>query len=240
MRTDTPRVALVTGGSRGIGAAIVERLLDDGLSVASLDIVAPEVARNNVLDVRCDLSDAEAVESATAVVRQELGVPSVIVHAAAYQHNALFAELERKDWDRTFRVNVDGAFNLLRSVLPAIRESGWGRIVLLTSASYYSPPVGLSHYIASKAALTGLVRGLSFELGPDGVTINAVGPGLTRTEHALQTVPQEYFDLVLSRQAIPRGGEPEDTAAAVAFLTSNDAGFITGQTVLVDGGESRL
>jgi len=233
------RIALVTGGAAGIGAAIVARLRAAGLRVVSLDLVLPDVAREGVTDVRCDLADgaqvAEAVSGGAAS-----GELAVVVHCAAHQVTAPFLELHPSDWDRTFRVNVDGAFHLRSAVVPHLRVAGGGRIVVITSSSYFQPPAGMAHYIASKGALTGLVRALSVELGGDGITVNAVAPGLTRSEHAVKNVPEEHFALVRSRQALPRSGEPDDIAAAVAFLASDDAAFITGQTLLVDGGESRL
>ncbi len=236
----TVRTAVVTGGARGIGAAIVARLHEAGLSVASIDVTDPAVPRDGVWDVRCDISDADAVASALDEVTDILGAPTVLVHCAAFQKVAPFAALDPADWDRTFRVNVDGAFHLVRATLPGMRDAGWGRIVVITSSSYFAPPPGMVHYIASKGALTGLVRGLSTELGSHGITVNAVAPGLTGTENARRDLPEEHFALVRSRQAVPRTGEPDDIAAAVAFLASEDAGFISGQTLLVDGGESRV
>lgn len=144
------------------------------------------------------------------------------------------------DWERSFRVNVDGAFHLIRAALSDLQASTSGRIIVITSSSYYAPPPRMSHYIATKGALTGLVRGLSVELGPDGVTVNAVAPGLTATENALRDIPEQHFALVQSRQAIQRAGQPADIAGAVSYLASPGAGFVTGQTLLADGGESRL
>jgi NAD(P)-dependent dehydrogenase (short-subunit alcohol dehydrogenase family) len=237
---DHQRVAIVTGGANGIGAAIVARLQRAGHAVASLDIEAASRARDGVLDLACDIRDPGAVSSAVSVVRSRLGAASVLVHCAAFQHVAPFAELAPADWRRTFEVNVDGAVHLMRAALPDLRERGWGRIVMITSSSYFAPPPAMSHYIASKGALTGLVRGLSVELGVDGITVNAVAPGLTRSENAVRNVPEEHFARVRDRQAIPRSGVPEDIAGAVAYLVSDDASFVTGQTLLVDGGESRL
>jgi 2-hydroxycyclohexanecarboxyl-CoA dehydrogenase len=230
----------VTGAARGIGAAIASRLHAAGSVVASLDVVDPEEPRAGILDVPCDIADAASVASAVETARAQLGPFSVVVHCAAFQHMAPFGELEPSDWERTFRVNVDGAFHVLRAALPDLRAAGWGRIVLITSSSYFAPPPGMSHYIASKGALTGLARGLATELGPDGITVNCVAPGLTATENALRNVPEQHFALVQSRQAVPRAGVADDIAAAVAYLVSDDASFVTGQTLLVDGGESRL
>ncbi|MFV0320684.1 MAG: SDR family NAD(P)-dependent oxidoreductase, partial [Microbacterium sp.] len=173
-------------------------------------------------------------------VHDELGPMSVVVHAAAFQHQAPFDTLDPADWSRSFRVNVDGAFHLVRAALPDLRAAPSGRIIMITSSSYFAPPPGMSHYIATKGALTGLVRGLSTELGPDGITVNAVAPGLTATENALRNIPEQHFALVQSRQAIKRAGQADDIAGAVAYLASPDAAFVTGQTLLVDGGESRL
>ena len=234
-----PPVAIVTGGARGIGAAIARRLREAGHPVASLDRILPDEARDGVRDILCDLGEPAQIIAAVHEARA-LGILGVIVHCAAFQHAAPFAELDPADWERSFRVNVDGAFHLLQAVVPDLRAAGWGRIALITSSSYFQPPPGMSHYIASKGALTGLARGLSTELGPDGITVNCVAPGLTATENAVASVPAEHFALVRSRQAIPRAGQADDIAAAVAYLVSPDTGFVTGQTLLVDGGESRI
>lgn len=240
MSADGRRVVVLTGGAAGIGAAVAERLVADGHAVASLDVAEPARPREGILDLRCDIGDPAAVGSALERVRSELGPVAVAVHCAAYQMISPFDALDPADWARTFRVNVDGAFHVVRAVLPDLRAGGWGRIVLVTSSSLLAPPPGMTHYIASKGALTGMVRALSTELGADGITVNAVAPGLTATEHALGDVPSTHFDAVRARQAIPRTGQPADIAGVVAFAVSDDAAFMTGQTLLVDGGESHV
>jgi NAD(P)-dependent dehydrogenase (short-subunit alcohol dehydrogenase family) len=121
-----------------------------------------------------------------------------------------------------------------------MRKAKWGRIVMVASSSYFAPHSGLSHYIASKGALLGLVRGLATDLGNDGITVNALAPGLTRTRNAVANVPQAHFDYVVAHQAVKRSGEPEDQAAALSFLVSGDAAFMSGQTLLMDGGEGHV
>ncbi|MGK0721760.1 SDR family NAD(P)-dependent oxidoreductase [Leucobacter sp. W1478] len=236
----SPRIAIVTGAACGIGAAIAERLVADGLRVVSFDLLQPERPRAGIVELLCDLGDPSEIGHAVERVRDELGPVHVLVHCAAYQVIAPFDGLDAAMWRRTFSVNVDSAFHLVQEVLPDLRAAGWGRIVMITSSSQFTPPPQMTHYIASKGALTGMVRALATELGPLGITVNAVAPGLTATEHARADVPEAHFALVRSRQAIPRTGRPEDIAAVVSFAVSDDVGFMTGQTLLVDGGEGRI
>jgi 3-oxoacyl-[acyl-carrier protein] reductase len=241
------RVAVLTGGASGIGRAMAERLGAEGAAVAVLDLIdagdtvkAIAAAGGRATAVECDVSDGDAVTAAVSVVRSRLGGVDIAVHCAAYQLRAPLLELTDAQWRRTMAVNVDGAFHLARAVIPEMVARGRGRIVLVASSSFFVPPEGMSHYIASKGALLGLTRGLAAEVGRHGVTVNALAPGLTRTSHALEDVPAEHFAAVLTRQAVKRSGEPEDQAAALSFLVSDDASFITGQTLLVDGGEGHV
>ena len=229
-------VAVVTGGSSGIGEAIVQRLAVDGARVAVLDTAAaaPDAA---AMHVRCDVGDPAAVTDAVAAVTDRLGAPAIVVHSAVHQFVRPFDDVALDDWRRVFRVNVEGAVNLIHATLPAMRAAGWGRYVVITSSTFVVGAREMTAYVASKGALVGLVRSLASEIGADGITINAVAPGLTRTPATVADLPAEMFEHVAAMQAIPRTGLPHDHAGVVAFLCSDEAAFMTGQTLLVDGGQ---
>jgi NAD(P)-dependent dehydrogenase (short-subunit alcohol dehydrogenase family) len=241
------RLAVITGGGSGIGQAIALRLLSEGARVAVLDLNEADetraLARNQgseILGLSCDISDYQQVAGAAEQIRARLGDPSILVHCAALQFMKSFAELTPKEWRATQQVNLDGGFHLVKAFLPAMQAARWGRIVMVASSSYFAPPPRMSHYIASKGALLGFVRGLAAEVGEFGITVNALAPGLTRTKNAVLGVPQAHFDFVVSRQAVKRSGEPEDQASVLSFMVSDDASFMSGQTLLNDGGEGHL
>lgn len=241
------RLVVLTGGSSGIGQAIALRLASEGARIAVADIedVAETVALagddgERISGVRCDIGNTEQVQAFADHVRSEHGDPGVFIHCAAMQFVKPFADLTIDEWRATQQINVDSGFLLAQEFLPAMISAQWGRIILIASSSFFTPPAAMTHYIASKGALLGMVRGLASEVGPHGITVNAVAPGLTRTKNAVESIPQEHFDLVVSRQQLKRSGEPEDQAGAVSFLVSDDASFMTGQTLLVDGGEGHV
>jgi 2-hydroxycyclohexanecarboxyl-CoA dehydrogenase len=149
-----------------------------------------------------------AVARAAQEIRGESGDPGILVHCAARQQMRPFADLSIDQWRAIMRVNVDGAFHQLQAFLPAMRAAGWGRVVLVTSSTLFAPPPGVVAYVTSKGALQGLTRALAVEVGVDGVTVNAVAPGLTRTPHAEANVPESHFAAVLAGQAqLVDGGE---------------------------------
>jgi NAD(P)-dependent dehydrogenase (short-subunit alcohol dehydrogenase family) len=231
---------VVTGGSSGIGAGIVDRLLQQGKSVTVLDRVAPTTTSDLLTWIEVDLASSESTRQAAQQVLGIAGVVYGLVHCAAYMPFIPFAEISDAAWALTMNVNVTAAFILAQEFAPAMQAAQRGRLVFVTSSSYISPPPGLTHYVASKGALTGLMRTLSHELGGSHITVNAVAPGLTATDRAKELVPQELFDVVASNQAIPRTGQVADHVGIVDFLLGPESGFITGQTILVDGGESHL
>jgi NAD(P)-dependent dehydrogenase (short-subunit alcohol dehydrogenase family) len=215
------RVAVVTGGAGGIGGAIVQALERDGHRVAILD------------REQCDLANAAEVRRAAAAV----GHADVLVHAAAALHQAALDAVDLDTWRRVQAVNVEAALLLAQAFAPGMAQRGWGRIVHVVSDTIWRPPSPeLLAYVTSKAALVGLTRVLALTLGPSGITVNAVAPGLTRTAAAQEGIESQAFEEVRRGQALPRSLVPGDTAAAVAFLCSDAGEALTGQTLNVDGG----
>jgi NAD(P)-dependent dehydrogenase (short-subunit alcohol dehydrogenase family) len=215
------RVAVVTGGAGGIGGAIVTALEGKGHRVVVLD------------REQCDLGDAGDVRRAAG----EIGHADVLVHAAAALDQAALAEVDLDGWRRVQAVNAEAAVLLAQAFAPGMSERGWGRIVHIVSDTIWQPPApAMLAYVTSKAALVGLTRVLAMTLGPSGITVNAVAPGLTPTPAAQQGVERQAFEDVRRRQALPRSLVPGDTAATVAFLCSDAAQALTGQTLCVDGG----
>jgi NAD(P)-dependent dehydrogenase (short-subunit alcohol dehydrogenase family) len=241
------KIVAITGGAAGIGQAIVQRLAAEGARVAIADIAdAAETveltrrAGGEAAGYRVDIAHWEQICAFTSAVRADFGEPSIAIHCAAMQFMCPFEQLTSEQWRATHAVNVLGGFHLAKALLPAMKAARWGRIVMVASSSFFAPPPGMTHYISSKGALLGLVRGLAAEVGEFGITVNALAPGLTRTRHAIAGVPQAHFDAVRAHQAVNRNGEPDDQAAAISFIVSDDAAFMSGQTLLVDGGEGHV
>ena len=240
------RLALVTGGSSGIGQAIVTRLAADGARVAILDVADAsatiELVRRGggeAFWVSCDLAQPDSIRTAAQTVRKTAGSPAILVHAAALQFVKPFAELTERDWRLVQAVNKDSVFHLVQALLPGMKAAAWGRILLIVSSTFWVGGVGMTHYVTSKGALIGFAHGLAGEVGVDGITVNCVDPGLTKTAKAAADLPEEFFRHIASVQSIKRNGTPEDQAGVVSFLASDDAAFMTGQTLLVDGGQAR-
>ena len=218
------RTAVVTGGAGGIGGAIVRALAEAGHDAAILD-------REGEFAV--DLAD----EQATRRVAERLGPRDVLVHAAAAFDRASLAELDSATWRHVQAVNVEAALWLCQALTPAMIERGFGRIIFITSNTVWRPPADdFLPYVASKATLVGIARTVAKPLGAHGITVNCVAPGLTRTRFTEADLPEEAFEDVRVRQALPRSLVPDDVAGLVAFLASDAAAAITGQTLCADGG----
>ncbi|MBL0886422.1 3-oxoacyl-ACP reductase FabG [Myceligenerans indicum] len=248
--TTTPRVAVVTGGARGIGAATARRLAADGHAVAVLDLLedqaagtarAVEADGGRALAVGADVADAESVEAAVARVAEELGAPTILVNNAGILRDNLLFKMSPDDWDAVLGVHLRGAFLMTRAVQAHMVESGWGRVVNLSSTSALGNR-GQANYSAAKAGMQGFTKTLAIELGRFGVTANAVAPGFIETDMTRATAERvgvSFEDFVAhAAKEIPVGrtGKPEDIAAAVSYFCSEDAGFVSGQVLYVAGG----
>jgi 3-oxoacyl-[acyl-carrier protein] reductase len=240
------RVAIVTGGARGIGKAIALECAAEGASVVIADIDGERAAETaaqiealggRALAVRTDVSAAGSVAAMAGAALDRFGRIDVLVNNAAIvdvarQPSDLISE---EEWDRVMLVNVKGPWLCVRAVLPAMREQRGGKIINLSSDLILSGVPGLLHYVASKGALTAMTRSLARELGPDGICVNAVAPGLTTTDAAM-THGQEAAERSIRTRAIPRAQTPDDITGTVVFLASDASSFMTGQLLVVNGG----
>ena len=232
------RTAVVTGGGSGIGLAIAQRLSADGYRVATLDLKPGDTPFAHTADV----TDPAQVGLALAAVREQLGAVTVLVNAAGMDGFKRFAKMTFAAWQRIIDVNLNGVFHCTQAVLPDMLDAGWGRIVNISSSSAQSGQPFMAHYVAAKSAVNGLTKALALELGPSGITVNAVPPGFIDTpmlrkaeaDNLLGGTVEDH----IQRTPVRRVGRPEDIAATCAFLVSDEAGYITGQIVGVNGGRN--
>lgn len=241
------RRAVITGAAMGIGRAYALQLAADGAEVVVADLGDGEETAELVRSaggiataLRCDVSSPDSV-AALAETVAGLGGADILVNNAGIYPMGPFDSISFEDWKRVLSVNLDSVFLMSKALVPHMREQHWGRIICIASGMFHAGAPGSLHYVASKGGVIGFVRSLAAELGPDGITVNAIAPGLTRSAGTSTGVHDDMglFDYVTEHQSIKRVGMPEDLAPAVSFLVSDDASFITGQTLLVDGGMSR-
>jgi NAD(P)-dependent dehydrogenase (short-subunit alcohol dehydrogenase family) len=218
------QVAVVTGGAQGIGRAIADGLSEDGAAVEVWDLAT------NV-----DVTDAEAVASAAEDVLARRERIDVLINNAGIYPHIPFEEMTFADWRRVLGLNLDGVFLCSHAVYPGMRARRYGRIVNISSATFFIGYPGLSAYVASKGGIIGFTRALAREAGPHSITVNAVTPGLIATERALAE-EADVFDEIVPEQAVARPGKPEDIADCVRYLVRPESSWVTGQTFNVDGG----
>jgi 3-oxoacyl-[acyl-carrier protein] reductase len=251
MESFTDRVAVVTGGGRGIGAAIAARFAAGGAAVAVLDL-DPDTAEasskaiasagGRALALGVDIADEDAVEAAVARVAEEFGRIDILVNNAGVTRDNMLFKMSAADWDTVLGVHLRGNFLMSRAVQKHMVERRYGRIVSLSSRSALGNR-GQANYSAAKAGVIGLTATLAIELGPFGITVNAVAPGYIDTDMTRATArrmgadPEEFAAAAAAEIPARRVGKPEDVAAVVTFLASEDAGYVNGQTVHVNGGQ---
>src|SRR6202795_2112996 len=236
-RGQAVKTAVVTGGGSGIGQAIARRLAADGLDVATIDIKPSDTE----LAYTADVTDRAQVDAALSAIRGRLGPVTVLVNAAGLDGFKRFGNITFEDWQRVIDVNLNGVFHTVQAVLPDMVEAGWGRIVNISSSSTHSGTPYMSHYVAAKSAVNGLTKSLALEYGPSGIHASAVPPGFIDTPMLRNAEARGMLgDVQATIDATPvrRMGKPEDIAAACAFLISEEAGYITGQILGVNGGRN--
>ena len=246
----TPRVAIVTGAARGIGAATAQRLAAEGHAVAVRDLTKESAqatvdaiteAGGKAIALGADVSDTQQVEAAVKETAERLGPPTILVNNAGVIRDNLLFKMTDDDWDTVMRVHLRGAFLMSRAAQAYMTEQGWGRIINLSSSSALGNR-GQANYSAAKAGLQGFTKTLAIELGKFGVTANAVAPGFIVTDMTRATAQRigvDFEEFKAARAAqipVRRVGVPEDIAATVAFLASEEAGYISGQVIYVAGG----
>ena len=245
--SSTSRVAIVTGAARGIGASIAERLADDGHAIAVIDLdeaaCAATVERiaaagGRAIAVGANVAAEQAVAVAVERVTAELGAPTILINNAGVIRDNLLFKMTTDDWDTVMNVHLRGSFLMARAVQAHMTAAGWGRIVNLSSTSALGNR-GQANYAAAKAGMQGFTKTLAIELGRFGVTVNAIAPGFTLTEASLGLL-EDAETYGVDRGAIKRAGQPDDIVGTALFLASDQAGYLTGQTIVVDGGKQFL
>jgi NAD(P)-dependent dehydrogenase (short-subunit alcohol dehydrogenase family) len=243
------RVALVTGGGAGIGAATCLRLARDGKAVAimgqrtaNIESVCQQIiaAGGQAIAVQADVSDRRQVEAALLHTRQTLGPITILVNNAGVEEFKPFTDIDDAAWDHMMAVNLKGLFSVTQSVLPDMIAAGWGRIINLTALGAQIGAANMVHYTASKGGVAALTRSLAVELGAQGITVNAISPGFILTPMSQRAIDGDLFPVpyeeIVATYPIPRVGTSDEAAAAIAYFASEDAGYVTGQILGVNGG----
>ncbi|MGA9600456.1 MAG: acetoacetyl-CoA reductase [Methylocystis sp.] len=236
------RTAVVTGGTRGIGEAISKALKAAGYKVAATYAGNDEAAKKfkeetGISVYKFDVSNYEACTAGLAAIEKDLGPVEILVNNAGITKDGLFHKMTLEQWNAVIGTNLNSLFNVTRPVINSMRDRGFGRIIVISSINGQKGQAGQCNYSASKAGDIGFVKALAQESATKGITVNAIAPGYIATE-MVKAVPQEILDKnIIPYIAVKRLGEPEEIARAVVFLASDDAGFITGSTLTVNGGQ---
>lgn len=244
MKRLTDKIAVITGGGRGIGFATGRRFCQEGATVIIWDVDASsgEKALDSLKEKgfaarfqQVDVTDIKQVQSAAETVVKEFGKIDILINNAGITRDARLLKMSPEDWQKVIDVNLTGVFNTTRTIAPFMVENGYGRIINASSVVGLYGNFGQTNYVATKAGVIGMTKVWARELGPKGITVNAIAPGFIATE-MIETVPEKVIQLLLEKTPLRRLGQPEDVANAYLFLASEEASFINGAVLSVDGG----
>ena len=236
------RVAIVTGGTRGIGRAICERLRDERGCTVIANYAGNDDAAKKFTDdtgiptVKFDVGDYEAVQAACKNVEEEHGAVDIVVNNAGITRDGTLLKMSYEDWDAVMRTNLGGCFNMAKACFPGMKERGWGRIVNIGSINGQAGQYGQVNYAAAKSGIHGFTKALAQEGARFGITVNAIAPGYIDTD-MVAAVPEPVLEKIVAKIPVGRLGQASEIARGVSFLCSDDAGFVTGSTMSINGGQ---
>jgi acetoacetyl-CoA reductase len=237
----TQRTAVVTGGTRGIGASISQALKNAGYKVASIYHGNEEAAKQfqqktGIQVLKCDVSDFNACAEGIAELQKTLGPIDILVNNAGITKDTMFHKMSFEQWEMVLKTNLTSCFNMSRHVIESMRERQFGRIINISSINGQKGQLGQVNYSAAKAGILGFTKALAQENAKKGITVNAIAPGYIATD-MVKAVDQKILDGIIAQIPVGRLGEPEEIARTVVFLAGDDAGFITGSTLSINGGQ---